>query len=53
MDKSDYSEQAVRKINIYSQNNICLGINLLTTFETQAQQLNIQGLETIIQHFLI
>lgn len=53
MEKENYCENAIKKINTYEQNNIYQGKKLLVTYETSTQPLNTKRLEGLIQEFLI
>lgn len=52
MSDPEYAGNAVRKINAYEASGIILGKNLLTTFETLNQPLDMRIVEKKIQEFL-
>ncbi len=52
MSDPEYAGNAVRKINAYETSGIILGKNLLTTFETLNQPLDMRIVEKKIQEFL-
>ncbi|MGN0412539.1 MAG: hypothetical protein ACI4FV_05830 [Lachnospiraceae bacterium] len=49
MDDPRYANQFVQKMNLYLENNIFQGENLIVTYETMNFPLNIQNVKTIIQ----
>lgn len=53
MDKEEYSEQVVRKINTYEDCDIYQGKNLLVTYESSAYPLNIRRLGRMLEEFLL
>ena len=52
MDYPEYCEKALLKIQTYARNGIILGKNLLITFETSQNPLNINYLEQILKEML-
>lgn len=53
MDNPDYAQNAVRKLQLYAQNKIFSGNNLIITMETQNEPLTTQFVETMIKEFLL
>ena len=53
MDKPDYCEKTIRKIETMQKNGIYLGDNLIVTFETQTHPLNIRIVEDMIKKYLL
>jgi len=51
MDKQDYAQNAARKLQIYAQNKIILGRNLIITMETQTEVLTPQFVESMIRDY--
>ena len=49
MDDKDYAESAIHKINLYIQNGICLGKNLILTFETKNRPINHKMISSAIK----
>lgn len=52
MDKPEYCEKALRKLQEYAQNGIVLGKNLLATFESEDVPLDVNVLEKMFEDFL-
>ena len=52
MDDPTYSSQFVNKIKIYLENDIVLGINLVVTYETRNNPLNIKYVRKNIECLL-
>lgn len=52
MDDPTYSSKFVNKINIYLDNDIVLGINLVITYETSNNPLNMKYVKKNIEYFL-
>ena len=52
MDNSDYAEQTVGKLSLYTQNGFYIGKNLIITTETSKQPLSTKLVEKIIKEFL-
>ena len=52
MDDSRYANQFVQKMNLYLENDIFQGENLIVTYETMNFPLNIQNVKTIIQRLV-
>ncbi len=52
MDDPDYSQKAVSKLNLYAENGIIPGNNLLLTMEAKSEALSARTLELLIQKFL-
>ena len=52
MDKEDYAETAIERINNYEKNGFVSGKNLILTFETNNQGLITEQVERMIQRFL-
>lgn len=53
MDDSEYSANLVKRLAIYSQQNIIPGKNLILSMETLKQPLNTKDVEKIISAFLV
>ena len=53
MDKVEYAQSAVKKIELYAQNNIYSGERLILTFETSATVLNNEILKKLTEKYLI
>ena len=52
MDDVAYSESAIHRISLYQKNGICLGDNLILTFETKNNPLTHKMIDTMIKnHF--
>ena len=52
MDDEGYSESAINRISLYLKNGICLGNNLILTFETKNNPLTHKMIDTMIKnHF--
>lgn len=49
----EYVEKNLRKINIYAKNGICVGENLLLTFETGNYPLDFRSVEEILRRILL
>lgn len=53
MDYPDYATKTVKKINIYQQNGIYVGDQLLTTYETEKIVLNSNLVDEMIRKYLL
>ena len=53
LDKPDYRERNVKKLNSYSKNGIHLGKNLILTFETENQPLDLDVVRIMIEQFCL
>jgi len=53
MDHPDYFQNAMAKLKVYHQNGIWVGKNLIVTYETVEQPLDVKMLEQIIQEYLL
>lgn len=53
MEKAEYCEKAIKKINTYEKQHIYQGRQLLLTFETSTQLPNFKQVEAFIQEFLL
>ncbi len=53
MDDPEYAEKATQRILAYEKDGYILGKNLLVTFETQRQPLNMRFVESLIRTFLL
>lgn len=53
LDDKEYRENTLQKLELYEQNNITLGDNLIATFETAEHPLNVKSLERKIKHYLL
>lgn len=52
MDNPQYVQNAIMKINEYGHTGIYLGKNLLATFETVQQPLNMKNVENMLKEIL-
>ena len=52
MDDMEYVEKALEKINVYAQNGIIQGHNLILTYETAKVPLNQKMVQLMIEHYL-
>ena len=52
MDKTDYAENTVRKLKVFSENKIFPGKNLLITMESSKIPLSSRQVEVLITEFL-
>ena len=53
MGDAEYVERNLRKINIYAKNGICVGKNLLLTFESANCPLDFRGVEEMLRKIFI
>ncbi len=53
LDDEDYRENALRKLTVYEKNGIFLGDNLIITWETLQQPLNVNNLRDKIKKYLL
>jgi hypothetical protein len=53
MDNEEYSSNAVGKLNLYSENGILPGRNLIITMEAQNEPLNTKAVDKLIKEFLL
>ena len=53
MDDAEYLEKALRKLQLYSENNYFPGINFIITMESQQSPINTRQLEQIIKNYLL
>lgn len=53
MDQTDYIKNTYSKLSLYATNGIVPSIQLITTYETQNNPLDISRVEAIIQHYFI
>lgn len=53
MDEPEYAEKALEKINIYAQNGILPGKNLILTYETAKLPLNQKMVQIMIEQYLV
>ena len=53
MDDMEYVEKTLDKINIYAQNGILPGINLILTYETAKMPLNQKIVQLMIEQYLV
>lgn len=51
MDDEVYARKAVRKLEVYESNGICIGERLIVTFETSEKILGTKEIERIVQRF--
>ena len=52
MDNPEYAESAIKKIETYGKNGIFLGKNLIATFESKNNPLNIKMINLLIEQNL-
>ena len=52
MDNPEYTENAIHKLQQYSENNLHPGINLILTMETISNPLNLKYIEQQIKNYL-
>ena len=52
MDDASYVENALQKINLYMQNEICVNENLIITYETKKNPINQKTLKLLIESYL-
>ena len=53
MDDESYADNAVGKLNLFAENNIFPGRNLIMTMETRENQLNTRAVEKMIKEYLL
>lgn len=53
MDDAGYAKNTYEKLEIYNDYNIIPGINLLTTYETRKNPLDIEYVRVLIQHYFL
>ena len=53
MDNVEYAQAAVKKIDLYEQNNIFPGERLILTFETSATVINSKLLKMMTEKYLL
>ena len=53
MDKTEYAQAAVKKIDLYEQNNIFPGERLILTFETSVTSINSKLLKMMTEKYLL
>ena len=53
MDSLSYTESTVSKLRLYTSNGIIPGINLITTYETRNNPLNMQTIEKTIEFYFM
>ena len=53
MDNTEYAQAAVKKIDLYEQNNIFPGERLILTFETSATAINSKLLKIMTEKYLL
>ena len=53
MDIPEYAEKAIRKITAYEENGYFPGENLILTYETAGQPLNLKLLKDTIKRYLL
>ena len=53
MDNGEYVNTAIKKIEEYEQNGYWIGQNLIVTFESMNNPINLNILEKTIQHYLL
>ncbi len=53
MDNAVYFEKTMAKIKLYSQYQIFLGVNLITSFETKDQPIDSEKIERLIQMYFV
>lgn len=52
MDKPEYAQKAVKKINTYQMNKIYPGDRLILTFETELDVLNMKIVNELVDKYL-
>ncbi len=52
MDKTEYCDKAIKKIEEYHSNNLYMGRGLLLSFETRNHILNVNNIENMIKEYL-
>lgn len=53
MDNSEYCQKAIRKLETYAKNGIYIGKNLLVTFETLRNPLDMKMVEGMLKEFIL
>ena len=53
MDDLNYSENALKKIDLYSENGFFPGKNMIYTFESKDKPLNTEVIEKTIKTYLL
>ena len=53
MDYPEYCQKAIQKLDTYTKNGIFIGKNLLVTFETFRQPLDVKNVEKILREFIL
>ena len=53
MDNKEYAIAAVKRIDDYGKNGICVGDNLILTFETSVSLLKTQDIDQMIDRFIV
>ena len=52
MDNPDYLNNFLKKIDVYAENGIILGKNLMVSFESSVKPINLRTLEMQILEFI-
>ena len=52
MDKPEYCEKALRKLQAFARNGIVLGQNLIATFESENVPLDMNVLEKMLEELI-
>lgn len=53
MDNPEYAQKAIQKIETYERNGIYIGKNLLVTFETLHNPLDMKVVERMLKEFML
>ena len=53
MDHPEYCQKAIQKLDTYTKNGIFIGKNLLVTFETFRQPLDVKNVEKMLREFIL
>ena len=53
MDNPEYAQKAIQKLETYSKNGIYIGKNLLVTFETLRNPLDMKMVEGMLKEFIL
>lgn len=53
MDNSSYAQNVPNKLRTYISNGIIPGINLITTYETQANPLSIEAIQKLVEYYFL
>lgn len=53
MDNSEYAQKAIQKLETFAKNGIYIGKNLLVTFETLRNPLDMKMVEGMLKEFIL